>query len=99
MWAPAALALAFVILPILGVLARVPWGRLVGLLTAPASLDALGLSLRTALASTALVVVLGVPMALAVVALPGRMGAALRTLVLVPLVLPPVVSGLALLAA
>lgn len=99
MWAPAVLGLAFVILPILGVLARVPWGRLVELLTAPASLDALGLSLRTALASTALVVVLGVPMALAVVALPGRMGAALRTLVLVPLVLPPVVSGLALLAA
>ena len=78
-WGPAAVGLAFVLVPLVAVAARVPWGRLAGLLTGDAALDALGLSLRTAAASTALVVVLGVPLALALSALPARAAAAARS--------------------
>ncbi|GAA4427702.1 ABC transporter permease [Georgenia halophila] len=87
----------FVAVPVLGLLVEVPWSRLPALLTSEASLAALGLSLRTSAAATALCLVLGVPLALALarVRLPGRR--VVRTLVLLPLVLPPVVSGLALL--
>ena len=95
---PAGLAAALVALPVLGMLVRVPWDRLPGLLTTQSAMAALGLSLRTSVAATVLVVVLGVPLALVLgrTTLPGLR--VLRTLVLLPLVLPPVVSGLALLA-
>ncbi|MFI7483135.1 ABC transporter permease [Kocuria sp. M1R5S2] len=96
-WIPAALGALLVVLPVLGMLARVDWGGFLGLIGSPSALSALGLSLRTASASTALCVLLGVPLALllARTAFPGRR--ALRSLVLLPLVLPPVVGGLALL--
>ncbi|WP_341359986.1 ABC transporter permease [Georgenia sp. M64] len=95
---PAAVAATLVALPVLGMLARVPWDRLPELLTTDSALAALGLSLRTSAAATAIVVVLGVPLALVLARtrLPGLR--VVRTLVLLPLVLPPVVSGLALLA-
>lgn len=99
LWVPAALAVAFVVLPLAGVLAGLPWGRLGDVLTSPASRDALSLSLRTAVCSTALVVVLGVPLAVVLDSLRGPVATVVRTVVLAPLVLPPVVSGLALLAA
>ncbi|UNX55169.1 ABC transporter permease [Georgenia sp. TF02-10] len=91
------MGLLLLAVPVLGMLARVPWTRLPALLTSEASLAALALSLRTSAAATVLVVVLGVPLALVLARtrLPGRR--VLRTLVLLPLVLPPVVSGLALL--
>lgn len=94
---PALLAALLVLVPVGGMLGRVVWGDLWGLVTSPASLDALWLSLRTATVATALAVVLGVPLALVLARrrLPGTR--VLRTLVLLPLVLPPVVSGLALL--
>lgn len=95
--APAALAVLLIALPVLGLVLRVPWAQLPQLLTSEASLAALGLSLRTSLAATALAVVLGVPLALllAWARFPGVR--IVRTVVLLPLVLPPVVSGLALL--
>lgn len=94
---PAALAVLLVAVPVAGLLVRVPWPRFVELITSEASLAALGLSLRTSAVSTVVVVLLGVPLGLALarVELPGRR--VVRTVVLLPLVLPPVVSGLALL--
>ncbi|GAB7189912.1 ABC transporter permease [Kineococcus sp. NUM-3379] len=95
---PAAAGALLVALPLLGMLTRVDWVRFPALVTSPASLAALGLSLRTAAASTACCLLLGVPLALVLArsALPGLR--VLRALVLLPLVLPPVVGGIALLA-
>jgi molybdate transport system permease protein len=94
---PAALALAFLVLPLVAMLIRVPWSGLSGQLTDPDVLAALRLSLVTATLATAVCLVLGVPLAwlLARVPFPGRR--LVRALVTVPLVLPPVVGGLALL--
>lgn len=94
---PAGLALAFVVVPLGSVALRVPWDRLPTLLTARSSLDALGLSLLTCLVATLISVLLGLPLAVAVGRSDGRWAAAARTLVTVPMVLPPVVAGLALL--
>ncbi|MFF1877628.1 ABC transporter permease [Leifsonia sp. NPDC058230] len=87
----------FVLLPLVALIARVDWAHFLPLVTSPSSVDALLLSLRTSIAATILCVVLGVPMAavLARVRFPGQR--VLRALVLLPLVLPPVVGGLALL--
>ncbi|SHE79711.1 ABC transporter permease [Streptoalloteichus hindustanus] len=97
LWLPAALGFALVILPVLGLVLRADWVRLPELVTSDAALTALGLSLRTAAASTLLSLLLGGP--LAVVLARGRPPGlrVLRSLVLLPLVLPPVVGGLALL--
>src|SRR5690606_34967431 len=77
--------------------AEVDPGRLPELLTTRASTDALLLSLRTAGAATGVCLLLGMPLALLLARgrWPGQ--SLLRALVLVPLVLPPVVGGLALL--
>jgi molybdate transport system permease protein len=96
---PAALGAAFVVLPLVGLLQRAPWSDLGGQLTAPVVRDALGLSLVTSVAATAVSLVLGVPLAwvLARVPFPGR--ALVRAAVTLPMVLPPVVGGAALLFA
>lgn len=97
-WVPAAAGAALVVLPLVALLARVEWADLPSLLTSESARSALWLSLRTAAVSTVLCIVLGVPMAfvLARARFPGQ--ALLRALVLLPLVLPPVVGGIALLA-
>ncbi|MEV4623174.1 ABC transporter permease [Asanoa sp. NPDC049573] len=94
---PALLGLLFLVLPLAGLLYRAPWTTLPQRLTEPGILDALRLSLLTATIATALCLVLGVPLAwlLARVRFPGRR--VVRALVTVPLVLPPVVGGVALL--
>ncbi|GGO13505.1 molybdate ABC transporter permease [Microbispora rosea subsp. aerata] len=94
---PALAGLAFLVLPLAGLLVRAPWGTLPQRLTEPRVLEALRLSLVTATVATALCLLLGVPLAwlLARTALPGRR--LVRALVTVPLVLPPVVGGVALL--
>lgn len=97
LWAPAALALALVVLPVLGLLARIDLSRLPALLTSSVALDALGLSLRTGLMSTALSLALGAPLALVLARSRMRGLRVVRAFVLLPLVLPPVVGGLALL--
>ncbi|WP_244231601.1 ABC transporter permease [Rathayibacter sp. VKM Ac-2804] len=88
---------AFVLLPLVGVLTRVDWAGFVPLVTSDSSIAALLLSLRTAAAATLLCVVIGVPMALTLArtSFPGQ--GLVRALVLLPLVLPPVVGGIALL--
>jgi molybdate transport system permease protein len=94
---PAALGLLFLVLPLLGLLVRTPWTTLPRRLTEPGVLTALRLSLETATTATLLCLALGVPLAwlLARVEFPGRR--LVRALVTVPLVLPPVVGGVALL--
>ncbi|KJS62779.1 ABC transporter permease [Streptomyces rubellomurinus] len=94
---PALLGLAFLILPLVGLLVRAPWSGLSEQLTSTAVWDALRLSLISATAATAVSLVLGVPLAwlLARTDLPGRR--VVRALVTLPLVLPPVVGGVALL--
>jgi molybdate transport system permease protein len=94
---PAALGALLVLLPLVAVVVRVDWAHFPALVTSSESRQALWLSLRTSAASTLLCVLLGTPMAvvLARTSFPGQ--AVLRSLVLLPLVLPPVVGGLALL--
>ncbi|MGC4866463.1 ABC transporter permease [Micromonospora sp. DT53] len=94
---PAGLGLLFLVLPLAGLLIKAPWTTLPERLTEPGALTALRLSVQTATLATALCLLLGVPLAwvLARVEFPGRR--LVRALVTVPLVLPPVVGGVALL--
>ena len=94
---PSLVGLAFLTLPVIGLLVRTPWSRLTQDIAATDTWTALRLSLECATAATGVSLVLGVPLAwlLARTELPGRRFA--RTLVAVPLVLPPVVGGMALL--
>jgi molybdate transport system permease protein len=96
---PAVLGAAFVVLPLVAMAIKVDWTNFWSLITSDASQAALLLSLRTAAASTALCLLLGVPMALVLARNNGRIVRALRPLILLPLVLPPVVGGIALLYA
>lgn len=99
LWVPAAGALAFIALPLGGLLAGTPWARLPALLSSPTVLTALRLSLVCSLGALGISLLLGVPLGwvLARLDFPGK--ALVRTAVLVPLVLPPVVGGVALLLA
>jgi molybdate transport system permease protein len=94
---PAALGLTFLVMPLAGLLIRAPWTTLPQRLAEPGVLTALRLSLQTATLATLLCLALGVPLAwlLARIEFPGRR--VVRALVTVPLVLPPVVGGIALL--
>ncbi|GAA1430962.1 ABC transporter permease [Streptomyces thermospinosisporus] len=96
---PALVGLAFLIVPLIALLVRTPWHSLPGLLTSAQVWQALQLSLICATAATAVSLVVGVPLAwlLARVEFPGR--GLVRALVTLPLVLPPVVGGVALLMA
>ncbi|MDT3346061.1 molybdate ABC transporter permease subunit [Microbacterium aquilitoris] len=94
---PAVVGLAFLILPLLALIARVDWSTFVADVTSPAALEALGLSFGTGAAATAACIVIGVPLALLIARSGPRLAAALRAAVTVPLVLPPMVGGIALL--
>ena len=91
--------LLVVLVPVLGLLVRTPWGSLGELLSGDVALDALRISVVTSVGATLLGAVLGLPLAflLARVDFPGR--SIVRGVVLLPLVLPPVVGGAALLFA
>ncbi len=95
--APALVAVAFLALPLAGLVVRAPWGRLGPVLSGSDAAAALVLSLWTASAATAVSLIIGVPLAwvLASSGFPGQR--LLRALVTLPLVLPPVVGGVALL--
>jgi molybdate transport system permease protein len=100
LWLPAGVALALLALPLLALIVRAPWAQLPILLAESTVLQALGLSLATAALATLISMVLGVPLALVLASsvswgtVPRRL---FRALVTVPLVLPPVVGGVALL--
>ena len=96
---PAATGALFVVLPLIAVAAKVDWPHFWSLITSESSTTALVLSLKTAAASTALCLLLGVPMALVLARSDARLVRMARPLILLPLVLPPVVGGIALLYA
>lgn len=98
-YAPAAAGALFVALPLVSVAAKVDWPRFTTLVTSESSVAALVLSLQTAAASTVLCVLLGVPMAMVLARSPSRAVLVVRPVLLLPLVLPPVVGGIALLYA
>lgn len=87
----------FIVLPLAGMVAQVNWGQFMALISSESSLAALGLSLKTAASSTALCIIFGVPLALLLARSQFIGQRVLRSLILLPLVVPPVVGGLALL--
>ncbi|MCB5907798.1 ABC transporter permease [Streptomyces pinistramenti] len=94
---PALLAVAFLLMPLVGILARTTWSDLGTHLTSPGVTEALRLSMLVSFWALGLSLLLGVPLAwlLARVSFPGK--ALVRSLVLLPMVLPPTVGGVALL--
>lgn len=95
--AVAVIGAAFVVLPLVAMVLQADWGQIVPLITSASSVDAFVLSVKTSLLATALCLIFGVPIALVLARtrFPGQR--LLRALVLLPLVLPPVVGGIALL--
>lgn len=94
---PAIVGLALLTVPLAALVGRVEWATLWSDITAPAAVDALSLSFRTGLIATGFCVLLGVPLALLIARSGPRTSSILRVLVTVPLVLPPMVGGVALL--
>jgi molybdate transport system permease protein len=96
---PALAAITLLVIPVVAVVVRAPWKSLPQDLTGSGASVALRLSLETTLVTTAICAVLGVPLGwvLARVSFVGR--SFVRALVTLPLVLPPVVGGVALLLA
>lgn len=93
----AAVAVLLAALPLAGMAVRVPCARVPELLTSEAARDAVWLSLRTCAISTVLCVLLGTPLAVLLSRSRGPLAAVARTVTALPMVLPPVVAGLALL--
>jgi molybdate transport system permease protein len=96
---PALVAVAFLLLPLAGQVVRAPWRSLDQELAESQVVDALRLSLVCATAATALSLVFGVPLAWVLARARFRGRGLVRALVTLPLVLPPVVGGVALLLA
>ncbi|MGP9722458.1 molybdate ABC transporter permease subunit [Corynebacterium sp. AOP40-9SA-29] len=95
----ALLAVLLLLGPLVALLLNIPWARAVELVTDPATVQSLTLSLSTALVATVLCVVLGLPLSLWLVELlrrHPRRGDVVQVVIFAPLVLSPVVSGLAL---
>jgi molybdate transport system permease protein len=97
--AAAAVALTFLVLPIVAIFVRVPPGRLLHELTNPVVKDALVVSFKTSVIAQALILLLGTPLAYLLATRRFRGRSFVITLVELPLVLPPAVAGLGLLAA
>ena len=85
--------------PLVGLASEVQWPELYALLTTPETLDAIALSMKCSLASAALCVVLGLPLATWLAHGAGPLRAAVRVVTTLPMVLPPIVGGIALLLA
>lgn len=94
---PACVAIATLVLPLAALILRIDWASVPDTLMDPATRSALGLSLLTATIATGLCIVLGVPLALVIARAEGALATILRALTTLPLVLPPLVGGLALL--
>jgi molybdate transport system permease protein len=97
--AAAAVALVFLLLPVAAIFLRVPPGRLLHQLSSPVVTDALVVSLKTSAIAQALILLFGTPLAYLLASRRFRGRALAITLVELPLVLPPAVAGLGLLAA
>ena len=97
LYLPAAAGAVLVLLPLVAMVLRLDWTRFGELIASESSLAALELSLRTSLAATVVCLALGVPLALVLARRPFPGRNLVRSIVLLPLVLPPVVGGIALL--
>ena len=95
----AALAALFFVFPLIGMITGAPWGNVFGIITSKSSLDALGLSIIASLASTVIALLFGFPLAWMLARNHFRGKAVVRGLTTLPMVLPPVVGGIALLLA
>ena len=95
----AALAALFFVFPLIGMITGAPWGNVINVITSKSSLDALQLSLIASLSSTVLALLFGFPLAWLLARGQFRGKVVLRGLVTLPMVLPPVVGGIALLLA
>ncbi|MGW5522084.1 ABC transporter permease [Gordonia sp. NPDC003950] len=96
---PALIGVGLILIGPIAILVRMPWGIFWESATSPDSLAALRLGLVTAVISTIICVCLGVPMAIVFARYDSMAVRIVRALVLLPLVLPPVVGGIALLYA
>jgi molybdate transport system permease protein len=99
LWVPAGIALAFLVLPLVALVAQVPWGQIGQIVESNGVGQALALSLGAGAAATGLSVLFGVPLAWVLarsVDWNPVIRRLLRALVTIPLVLPPVVGGIAL---
>jgi len=95
----AAAGLLLFLLPLAGLVTRAPWGEVGSAITAPETATALGLSIYCSLLATAAALVMGIPLAVVLARTRGTLRAVLRALTTLPMVLPPVVGGVALLLA
>ena len=93
------LALGLLLLPVVGLLQRAPWSALPSILGESEVLEALRVSLIVSLAATAVCIVLGLPLAFVLARRRLRFPRIIRAVVMLPMVLPPVVAGTALLFA
>jgi len=96
-FALAVIGAAFILVPLIGMTVKVNWANFFTLITSDSSRAALWLSLKTAGISTALCIIMGVPLAMVLARSHFYGQRLLRSLILLPLVVPPVVGGLALL--
>jgi molybdate transport system permease protein len=97
LYVPALVGLAFLTLPIVAIIARADWASVPTALVSPAAIAALTLSVKCGLAAVAVCLVLGVPLALLLARHDSAATRAIRALVTLPLVMPPLVGGIALL--
>jgi molybdate transport system permease protein len=95
----AGIGLLLFLLPLAGLVIRAPWGEAIGEFGDETTLTALGLSLFCSLTATAIALVLGIPLAVILARTTGTTRKLLRALTTLPMVLPPVVGGVALLLA
>jgi molybdate transport system permease protein len=93
----AAIGAVFILLPLVGTITHVDWAHFLALISSTSSLDALLLSLETSAASTVLCLLFGIPISIVLARTTFAGQRIVRSLVLLPLVLPPVVGGIALL--
>jgi molybdate transport system permease protein len=96
---PAVIGVAFLFVPTLGLLIRAPWSALGDIYSSSDVADALRISILTAVEATVVSILLGVPLAWVLARVRFRGMGIVRTIVTMPLVLPPVVGGVALIAA
>ena len=98
-WVGASCALLFLLLPLVGLLKRVAWSGIISSVTSGPASAALRLSLITSVFATMIALVLGLPLAWVLARIDFRGRSMVRALVMLPMVLPPVVGGVALLGA
>lgn len=97
LYVPAALGLALLVLPLVALVTRADWRSVPAAITSQTARDALWLSVRCGVSATVLCLIVGVPLSLVLARHDGRWARLGRALATLPLVLPPLVGGIALL--